>query len=192
MLRLAAVVLAVLASVVIALPFLIGSGPGLYFTAFGGPIILLGLLSVVLGGLSRSRAPLAIWSVFALFLGMCLTTALVFAASYWATARAGDRICWSDGSLQVVTGFWELLYFSVVTLMTLGYGDIFPCDPVPRSLAGAEVVMFWLFVTCAVLILQSRWPQRTEGVLEGMGAQRIATDAPRGAGPAPSTDSAPS
>jgi voltage-gated potassium channel Kch len=55
--------------------------------------------------------------------------------------------------------FGTAIYFSFVTLATLGYGDVVPASPIARSLAICEAVGAQLFV--AVLIarlvsLQSR------------------------------------
>jgi hypothetical protein len=52
----------------------------------------------------------------------------------------------ADGTL----GFGELLYYSFVTITTLGYGDITPLAPAARSLASLEVVTGVLYT--AVLV----------------------------------------
>lgn len=43
-----------------------------------------------------------------------------------------------------------MIYFSFVTLTTLGYGDITPAGPVARSLAYTEAIAGQLFI--AILI----------------------------------------
>jgi hypothetical protein len=47
-----------------------------------------------------------------------------------------------------------LLYFSLTTLTTTGYGDITPVDPVARSAANLEAVIgqFYLAITIARLV----------------------------------------
>jgi Ion channel len=47
-----------------------------------------------------------------------------------------------------------MLYFSLVTLTTTGYGDILPVDPLARSLANTESVLgqFYLAITVARLV----------------------------------------
>jgi voltage-gated potassium channel Kch len=47
-----------------------------------------------------------------------------------------------------------MLYFSLTTLTTTGYGDIVPVDPFARSLANLEAVIgpFYLAITVARLV----------------------------------------
>ena len=47
-----------------------------------------------------------------------------------------------------------ILYFSLTTLTTTGYGDIVPLDPFARSLANLESVIgqFYLAITVARLV----------------------------------------
>lgn len=47
-------------------------------------------------------------------------------------------------------GFWEFIYFSLVTMTTLGYGDIIPVSDEARSLATLEAVAGQFYV--AVLV----------------------------------------
>ena len=50
--------------------------------------------------------------------------------------------------------FATMLYFSLTTLTTTGYGDIVPVDPFARSLANLESVLgqFYLAITVARLV----------------------------------------
>ncbi|MBI3407248.1 MAG: two pore domain potassium channel family protein [Planctomycetes bacterium] len=50
--------------------------------------------------------------------------------------------------------FFQMTYFSLMTLTTVGYGDIIPIKPVARSLAVAEAILgqFYLAVLIAALI----------------------------------------
>jgi len=52
--------------------------------------------------------------------------------------------------------FAELNYFSLVTLTTLGYGDIAPVAPVARTLATTEAIVGQFFVAAVVGLLISR------------------------------------
>lgn len=59
---------------------------------------------------------------------------------------SGDVISLEDGSV---------LYFSLVTLTTLGYGDITPQGPWPRMLAALEAVAGTLYLTVFIASLVS-------------------------------------
>lgn len=50
----------------------------------------------------------------------------------------------------------ELLYFSFVTLTTLGYGDILPVSPLARVLAALEAIAGQLYLTILVAALVGR------------------------------------
>lgn len=50
------------------------------------------------------------------------------------------------GEIPGVRAAGTLLYFSVVTMTTLGYGDIVPVAPVARMLCGAQAVVGQLYV----------------------------------------------
>ena len=47
-----------------------------------------------------------------------------------------------------------MLYFSLTTLTTTGYGDIVPVDPLARSMANLESIIgqFYLAITVARLV----------------------------------------
>ena len=65
---------------------------------------------------------------------------LFFALLYWGFGQfEGGKI-----------GFWDALYFSVVTITTLGYGDIAPVGGITKLLTGFEVLtgiaVFGLFL----------------------------------------------
>jgi voltage-gated potassium channel Kch len=51
----------------------------------------------------------------------------------------------------------ELIYFSVVTISTVGYGDILPASPVARMLAMTEAVVGQFFVAVVVATFVSMY-----------------------------------
>ena len=60
---------------------------------------------------------------------------------------------WSPGAFALAADsdpVTELLYFSLVTITTLGYGDISPVAPFARISAGFEAAMGTLYI--AVLV----------------------------------------
>jgi voltage-gated potassium channel Kch len=84
-----------------------------------------------------------------------LNAAIIFAAAFtliWELSPA------AFSSPTTATGdlgeFATMLYFSLATLTTTGYGDIVPLDPFARSLANLESVLgpFYLAITVARLV----------------------------------------
>jgi hypothetical protein len=59
---------------------------------------------------------------------------------------------------------YALMYFSLVTLSTAGYGDIAPVHPLARSLAAAEALAGPLYLTILVarLVSQALAPRRDD------------------------------
>jgi voltage-gated potassium channel Kch len=55
----------------------------------------------------------------------------------------------------------DLLYFSMVTLTTVGYGDIVPVRGIVRILAGLEATMGVMYVAITVAILVGGYRART-------------------------------
>jgi hypothetical protein len=84
-----------------------------------------------------------------------LNVALIFASVYrliWELSPAAFNHALSSGGGPGEIG--TLLYFSLTTLTTTGYGDITPVDPVARSVANLEAVIgqFHLAITIARLV----------------------------------------
>jgi voltage-gated potassium channel Kch len=84
-----------------------------------------------------------------------LSLATIFASAYsliWELSPgAFVNLAAHVGSLEEVA---TMLYFSIATLTTTGYGDIVPLDPFARSLANLESVIgpFYLAITVARLV----------------------------------------
>jgi len=55
------------------------------------------------------------------------------------------------------SSFSELLYFSFITLLTIGYGDITPVSPVARTMAVFEGLMGLVFTTVLLAFLVARY-----------------------------------
>jgi hypothetical protein len=84
-----------------------------------------------------------------------LNLATIFAAAFsliWdlSPAAFGNLAAPSGGPDELAT----MLYFSLTTLTTTGYGDIVPRDPFARSLANLESIIgqFYLAITVARLV----------------------------------------
>jgi voltage-gated potassium channel len=78
-------------------------------------------------------------------LGMCWSIIYMYLIWWHPDAFAGAVADTPDNPL-----FWDMIYFSFVTLTTLGYGDITPVEPVARALAYTEAIVGQLFI--AILI----------------------------------------
>jgi len=91
-----------------------------------------------------------------------VTTAFVFAASYAAALRLGGQIlsaadryvCITELEYGRLREFGTLLYYSLVTASTVGYGDFVPVGITARSLACFEVLEFWVLVLVSFTYFQ--------------------------------------
>jgi hypothetical protein len=60
--------------------------------------------------------------------------------------------------------FWRMLYFSTITIATIGYGDIIPITPMARILVGSEAFLGLIF---AGLFLSSLYDRVKPSVQDG-------------------------
>lgn len=85
-----------------------------------------------------------------LLYGLCalyLNFVLSFALTYNLIERLHPHSFVSaNGPLDMAS----FVYFSMITLTTIGYGDIVPVHPLARLLAGSEAIMGALFIALAV------------------------------------------
>jgi vacuolar-type H+-ATPase subunit I/STV1 len=85
-----------------------------------------------------------------LLYGLCalyLNFVLSFALAYHLIQQLWPQsFVSSNGPL----GLDAFIYFSMITLTTIGYGDIAPVHPLARLLAGSEAIMGALFIALAV------------------------------------------
>jgi voltage-gated potassium channel len=64
---------------------------------------------------------------------------------------------------QSVPAFNDYLYFSFVTLTTLGYGDVTPVSHLARSMAILIAVTGQLYMTILIAMLVGKFLARSEG-----------------------------
>ena len=76
--------------------------------------------------------------------------AMVFAFAYMSAANAGSDAFFANG---VVGQMSDFVYFSVVTITTLGYGDLAPATDLGRSLAMIETLFGQIFLVVLVAFL---------------------------------------
>ena len=103
-----------------------------------------GLLSLAVAGPSMLVMVIVLW-----FLLFSVGWALVF----WPYLSTGFYF-----STQATGGFQEALYVSLVTLATLGYGDITPTRPLLRLAAGVEAFIGFALLTSSVTWILSTYP----------------------------------
>ena len=83
------------------------------------------------------------------------------APAFVEISHPGSYLYQGDSLSAVLKGHFEvgalafLLYFSLVTLTTLGYGDIAPAVPAARMLCSFEAVIGQLFVAVFIARLVS-------------------------------------
>ncbi len=66
----------------------------------------------------------------------------------------------STGAQTPRAGWIDLLYFNLVTLTTLGYGDVLPVTPVARVWSALEAALGTLYLTILIARLVSLYTSR--------------------------------
>jgi voltage-gated potassium channel len=74
------------------------------------------------------------------FLTVYALIVVVFAALYTITSKLGLRDHFHISGTARALSFPEALHFSITTLSTVGYGDIYPISIIGRSLAAMQVI----------------------------------------------------
>lgn len=108
-------------------------------------------------------------SVQSIFGAVCvyLLFGLGWAQLYWATERM-DResltfvrlaVVEEDADREPIASFSQVVYFSFVTMSTLGYGDIVPETPLAQTLAWMQSVLGQFFLAVLVAWLVSAIPR---------------------------------
>ncbi len=94
-------------------------------------------------------------------------TILLFATGYWVAAQSGDLVFGHDESLR--PSFGDAVYFSIVTISSLGYGDIRP-EGWARVLVSLEVIVGLAFLGVLVAKISS---VKQDYILERMYTQAV-------------------
>jgi len=63
--------------------------------------------------------------------------------------------------------FVDFLYFSVVTVTTLGYGDITPATIVPKIVSIAQVIIGWIYIAFIIAVTISAISRNDSAVKQG-------------------------
>lgn len=111
------------------------------------------------------RAPRVNSEVLCAGISSYLLLALLWTFAYLLTAQTiPDSFSFNAGSAHSL-GNIDALYFSFVTLSTVGYGDITPLSSVARTLAGAEAMTGTIYVAVFIarlVALYSTAPREPE------------------------------
>jgi hypothetical protein len=109
-------------------------------------------------------------TVQSIFGAVCvyLLFGLAWASLYWATESMDGESLSFRGRVSIdapadsesIAPFSEVVYFSFVTMSTLGYGDIVPETPLARTLAWMQSVLGQFFLAVLVAWLVSALPRR--------------------------------
>ncbi|WP_426957296.1 potassium channel family protein [Muricoccus radiodurans] len=86
------------------------------------------------------RRALALLAPIAAYVSLFSLVTIVFACVYRFADGLSRTALFAGPEGPIRVGFRDALHFSVVTLSTVGYGDIWPMDDGVRLLAAAEVV----------------------------------------------------
>lgn len=75
-----------------------------------------------------------------------------FGLLHWMGTNTGAWVLKSNGG-GVVKNLLDCLYFSLVTFVTLGFGDIWPVSWLPKVIVGVEVVFGYVFLGLLVTLI---------------------------------------
>ena len=127
----------------------------LFLGHFCGTLFLLGAACIVVRTLFENRPPTldSICGAVAGYLFLGLAWSLSYSLIETVQPGSFRHILLPHGSLEDQQ-YYELIYYSFVTLTTLGYGDVAPLTPVTRTLAWIEAVsgQFYMAIIVAGIV----------------------------------------
>jgi len=153
-----AIVLALPAVAVQLAPSLFGEQGTLMLRMAMSAVFLIYIASLILIFLVKQSADMILGAINVYLL---FAIAFMFLHAFVEIAKPGSYLYLGESLSSVFQGHPEiealafLLYFSVVTLTTLGYGDIAPAVPAARMLCSLEAMIGQLFVAVFIARLVS-------------------------------------
>jgi hypothetical protein len=115
-------------------------------------IITLVLLMAVLGAILRRMAIHLTISIATVLAGLCIYLLIGLAfATVFSFLEAADATS-LFAQVQNATAS-DTLYFSFITMTTVGYGDLTPVGNLPRMLAATEALTGQIYLVTAVALL---------------------------------------
>lgn len=123
-------------------------------------------------------------TVQSIFGALCvyLLFGLAWAQLYWAAERIDDQsikfprsiVAAEDADEEQKTRYSQVVYFSFVTMSSLGYGDVVPAKPLAQTLAWMQSVLGQFFLAVLVAWLVSALPRH--GPLKGNSIKEADTE----------------
>lgn len=105
------------------------------------------------------------------------TLALLFASWFWSLWKLNPSE--SFNNLSSTPTFGEFFYFSVVTLATLGYGDITPKSAIARGLVVSEIVLGIGWITVIFAVVMSHLQPKFAEIAKRRSGERKESKGPR-------------
>ena len=136
------------------LALLLGDTGGQTANATVSVLLIAGIPAAIVIGL-RDERTVNLQTVFAA-LSIYLLLGLFFTFLITVVARVSDVAYFAEGTDGTLS---ERVYFSYVTLATLGYGDLTPATNLGRSLAVFEAIFGSLYLITVVSVVISRMGQ---------------------------------
>jgi inward rectifier potassium channel len=104
----------------------------------------------------------ASWPQVAALFALCfLAFNMIFAALYWLDPAGLGSI----RELDHIPPFWRAFFFSVHTVATIGYGDVYPVSTYANWLVVAEITLGILFFALTTGIVFARFSRPTARIL---------------------------
>jgi hypothetical protein len=138
----------------------------------GGFILLFSALTWVVGNAVYAPGRITVHRLQGAVV-IYLSAAMIFATAYrliWELIPGAFSHLPTEANIPYEFG--TMLYFSITTLATVGYGDIVPIHPFARSLANFEAIagQFYLAMTVARLVTMEVEDRRNRGSQRGESA----------------------
>ena len=99
---------------------------------------------------ATQRIERSLFHLFVRVLSWYIFGVILYAMAYRASFGLGSQILYHGSS---VTNPAKLMYFSIITVSTLGYGDCHPYGAVACFLSCTQVIQFWLYLALAVYLV---------------------------------------
>jgi hypothetical protein len=138
-------------TIILQLWHLLATAPAVEFAMLVAQVIFHGYAAIALLAYVLSDEEITLDELFAIA-GIYVLLGLLWASAYAIVILYDPNAIYINASnnLDGVVGFGDLVYYSLTTLTSTGYGEITPVSPAARSLAMLQQIVGVLFV--AILI----------------------------------------